>query len=105
MADHQQEPITDGKPIDHWHPGMSASAAAVLNAYMEGYGWLDGPTRKDCLGVAAALRAAAEEIVLPKYQYADWEIAHLIMQELQAVADELEASILVHCQSHEETND
>lgn len=40
---------------------------------------------------AAALRAAAEQIVLPKYQYADWEMADLIMQEIQAVADELEA--------------
>jgi hypothetical protein len=40
---------------------------------------------------AAALRAAAEQIVLPKYQYADWEMADLIMREIQAVADELEA--------------
>jgi hypothetical protein len=40
---------------------------------------------------AAALRAAAEEVVLSKYQYADWGMAHLIMQEIQAIADELEA--------------
>ena len=40
--------------------------------------------------IAAALRAAAEQIVLPKYQYADWEMADLIMQEIQAIADELE---------------
>lgn len=43
------------------------------------------------VGIAAALRAAAEQIVLPKYQYADWEMADLIMREIQAVADELEA--------------
>ena len=40
--------------------------------------------------IAAALRAAALEVVLPKYQYADWQMAHLIMQELQVIADELE---------------
>ena len=42
---------------------MSASAIAVLDAYMEGYGWLDSPTKKDCRGVAAALRAAADQVV------------------------------------------
>ena len=40
---------------------MSAPALAVLDAYMTGYGWLDGPTKKDCCGVAAALRAAADQ--------------------------------------------
>jgi hypothetical protein len=39
---------------------------------------------------AAALRAAAEEVVLPKYQYADWQMAHTIMEELQNIAAELE---------------
>jgi hypothetical protein len=42
---------------------MSALASAVLDAYMSGYGWLDGPTKKDCRGVAAALRAAADQVV------------------------------------------
>jgi hypothetical protein len=41
---------------------MSALAFAVLDAYMSGYGWLDSPTKKDCRGVAAALRAAADHI-------------------------------------------
>ena len=41
---------------------MSAPALAVLGAYMSGYGWLDGPTKKDCRGVAAALRAAANQL-------------------------------------------
>ena len=41
---------------------MSAPALAVLDAYMTGYGWLDGPTKKDCCGVAAALRAVAQEL-------------------------------------------
>jgi hypothetical protein len=39
---------------------MSASAFAVLDAYMVGYGWLCSPTKEDCRGVAAALRAAAD---------------------------------------------
>jgi hypothetical protein len=30
------------------------------------------------------------EVVLPKYQFADWEMADLIMTEIQAIADELE---------------
>ena len=42
---------------------MSALASTVLDAYMSGYGWLDGPTKKDCRGVAAALRAAADQVV------------------------------------------
>ena len=41
--------------------------------------------------VINALRAVAEQVVLPKYQYADWGMAHVIMQELQDIADELEA--------------
>ena len=44
---------------------MSKPAFAVLNAYMTGYGWLDSPTKKDCRGVAAALRAAANQVVPP----------------------------------------
>jgi hypothetical protein len=43
---------------------LSPAAQAVLDAYMTGYGWLDGPCHKDCLGVAAAaLRAVADQVV------------------------------------------
>lgn len=38
----------------------------------------------------AVLHAIALEVILPKYQYADWEMANLIMEELQAIAAELE---------------
>ena len=62
---------------------LSPAAQAVLDAFRTGH------TGPGCL--AAALRAAAEQIVLLKYQYADWEMADLIMREIQAVADELEA--------------
>ena len=41
---------------------------------------------------AAILRAVIEHVVLPKYQYADWEMADRICQELDAIADELEAN-------------
>ena len=40
---------------------------------------------------AAALLAVAEQVVLPKYQYADWEMADLIMQEIQDIVKELDA--------------
>ena len=77
---------------------MSASAIAVLDAYMAGYGWLDGPTKKDCRGVAAALRAAADQVV-PEHANAVGdehdEARHdqwlRIRYKFLAIADELEA--------------
>ena len=42
---------------------MSVPTLAILNAYLTGYGWLDSPTKKDCRGLAAALRAAADEVL------------------------------------------
>lgn len=62
---------------------LSSAAQAVLDAYETSY------TES---GLVAALRAAAEEVVLPKYQYANWEMAHLIMQEILAIAAELEGA-------------
>lgn len=41
--------------------------------------------------IAAALRAINEYVVLPKYQYAEWKLANAIHQEIEAIADELEA--------------
>jgi hypothetical protein len=54
---------------------MSAPALAVLDAYMTGYGWLDGPTKKDCCGVAAALRAAADQLYDSASQDYLWKLA------------------------------
>ncbi len=68
--------LDDGPCLEN----MSALAFAVLDAYMSGYGWLDGPTKKDCRGVAAALRAAAV------YSYCPVD-----RKRLAAIADELEA--------------
>jgi hypothetical protein len=59
---------------------LSPAAQAILDAYMKGYGWLDGPCDKDGLGVAAVLRAAADQV-------GERESA----EELRAIAAELEA--------------
>lgn len=64
---------------------LSPAAQAVLDAYHR-----ELPPNYEPGGLAAALRAVALEIVLPKYQYADWEMADLIMKEIQYVANELE---------------
>jgi hypothetical protein len=77
---------------------MSALAFAVLDAYMTGYGWLDSPTKKDCRGVAAALRAAADTVVPEEPLYGGdqrWMFERDARQDcrkkLLAIADELEA--------------
>ncbi len=41
-------------------------------------------------GVVAALREVVIEVVLPYMQYAEWEIVHKIMEDINKVADELE---------------
>ena len=41
---------------------LSSAAQVILDAYMKGYGWLDGPCKKDGLGVAAVLRATADQV-------------------------------------------
>ena len=62
---------------------LSPQAQAIVDAY-------ENTTDKyDAL--AAVLRALNEYVVLPKYQYAEWELANAIHQEIEAVADELEA--------------
>jgi hypothetical protein len=65
---------------------MSAPAFAVLDAYMTGYGWLDSPTKKDCRGVAAALRATADQVAPLSTNRRQDEIR----QKLLAIAAELE---------------
>jgi len=75
---------------------MSVPTLAILDAYMTGYGWLDSPTKKDCRGLAAALRAAADQVLA-----ATWEGAipasttHMLginwsRDALHAIAAELE---------------
>jgi hypothetical protein len=90
---------------DPYLESMSVPTLAILDAYMTGYGWLDSPTKKDCRGLAAALRAAADQVVpwRPEpteesvgptigygYAWALFSKANDIRQELIAIADELE---------------
>jgi hypothetical protein len=73
---------------------LSPAALVVLNSYMAGYGWLDGPTKMDCRGVAAALRAVAEQLGesrAPGVEFEDLYPRIIEVDELLAIADELEA--------------
>ena len=42
---------------------LSPAADAVLDAYMNNCGWLDGPLEKDYRCAAAVLRAAADQVL------------------------------------------
>jgi hypothetical protein len=72
---------------------LSSAATAVLNAYMNNCGWLDGPFEKDYRCAAAVLRAAADQVVpaprLPYDSCCDVN-ASAIRAELLAIAIELE---------------
>lgn len=59
---------------------FSPAANAVLDAYMNNCGWLDGPLEKDYRCAAAVLRAAALYCKRDRLQ-------------LLAIADELEAFV------------
>jgi hypothetical protein len=70
---------------------LSPAALAVLNSYMAGYGWLDGPTKMDCHGVAAALRAAADYDP-PDNPEAAYDMGwYAGMEFIKSIANELEA--------------
>jgi len=64
---------------------LSPAATAVLNAYMNNCGWLDGPFEKDYRCAAAVLRAAADQVVPARLE------SYGIRYELLRIADELEA--------------
>lgn len=70
---------------------LSPAAQAVLDAYINGYGWLDGPFKKDYQCVAAVLRAAVAHTQM--YQGNDCysnEVWTCDADELLAIAAELE---------------
>jgi hypothetical protein len=60
---------------------LSPTAQAVLDAYMNNCGWLDGPLERDYLCTAAVLRAAADQCAEGATHWA-----------LYAIADELEGA-------------
>jgi aminoglycoside phosphotransferase family enzyme len=70
---------------------LSPAAQAVLDAYMNNCGWLDGPLKKDYQCVAAVLRAAVAHTQM--YQGNDCysnEVWTCDADELLAIATELE---------------
>ena len=77
---------------------LSPAADAVLDAYMNNCGWLDGPLEKDYRCAAAALRAAADQVVPegPTLSYPeDYELGVWVANDdartsLLAIAAELE---------------
>ena len=79
---------------------LSPAADAVLDAYMNNCGWLDGPLEKDYRCAAAVLRAAVD-LVLPDkcppiedFNEFDqgYAMAHITYRaDLLAIAAELEA--------------
>jgi hypothetical protein len=76
---------------------LSSAATAVLNAYMNNCGWLDGPFEKDYRCAAAVLRAAADEVVPLGYEdvwtdgkMLQYEKHDPIRERLLAIATELE---------------
>ena len=62
---------------------LSPQAQAVLDAAYDAFS--HGGGISDC--IVSARRVLNEYVVLPKYQYAEWELANAIHQEIEAVAD------------------
>jgi hypothetical protein len=72
---------------------LSPAADAVLDAYMNNCGWLDGPFEKDYRCAAAVLRAAATAIGAQELFHPDskrTEGVKWCVQNIYAIADELE---------------
>jgi hypothetical protein len=82
---------------------LSPAADAVLDAYMDNCGWLDGPLQRDYQCVAAVLRAAVNQVVPDQQEPASsphmgnfitnahWRQCQAIRTQLLAIATELEA--------------
>jgi hypothetical protein len=79
-------------------PELSPAADAVLDAYMDNCGWLDGPMQRDYQCVAAVLRAAADQVLPEEPLYGGdqrWmferDARQACRKKLLAIASELEA--------------
>ena len=74
---------------------LSPAADAVLDAYMNNCGWLDGPLERDYRCAAAVLRAAADQVV-PEFWHEEGDIyaetKHDVRADLLAIAAELEGA-------------
>ena len=82
---------------------LSTAANAILDAYMDNCGWLDGPLQRDYQCVAAILRAVVNQVVPDQQEPASsphmgnfitnlhWRQCQAIRTQLLAIATELEA--------------
>ena len=77
---------------------LSPAANAILDAYMDNCGWLDGPLQRDYQCAAAVLRAAADQVVPLSYEdvwtdgrMLQYEKHDPVRENLLAIAAELEA--------------
>jgi hypothetical protein len=76
---------------------LSPAAQAVLDAYMNNCGWLDGPLEKDYRCAAAVLRVAADQVAPsdadePRNSLPMAIECQRIRAELLAIAAELEGA-------------
>jgi hypothetical protein len=78
---------------------LSPAAEAVLNAYMNNCGWLDGPLQEDYQCVAAALRAVVQEL---KYFGVTEKNILAIAAELETIDEEDDFAIVAELEG---TND
>jgi hypothetical protein len=67
---------------------MTSNTDRILEAFVG-----DAETDEDIgpHNLASALREVAIEVVLPYMQYAEWEIVNKIIEDINELADELEA--------------
>ena len=71
---------------------LSPAADAVLDAYMNNCGWLDGPLEKDYRCAAAVLRAAAKSLQSDPSSSSPLGALFSYQDQLYAIAAELEGS-------------
>lgn len=70
---------------------MEIKAQNVLSAFVAEHDICDRKhLHHEKKALADAIRELAVQVVSPKYQFADWEMADLIMKEMQELADEIE---------------
>ena len=69
---------------------LSPAAQAVLDAYMNNCGWLDGPFKKDYRCTAAVLRALDNQLgyEVLGVRCVDCSQIELIVAELEALSDD-----------------
>jgi|LauGreDrversion4_2_1035121.scaffolds.fasta_scaffold44240_4 hypothetical protein len=74
---------------------LTPVAQAVLDAFVGEHSICDRKhLHYEKQALADAIREVAMQIVLSKYQFADWGMADAIMEEMQDLADEIESAYL-----------